>query len=600
MLGTNAAFAVSSSSRHRPRRYHAFRQALESLESRRLLATVPAGFNTDVAYGTGFSNGTAMDFSPDGRLWSTTQTGQVFVIPAGGGTATVALTLTVDSFFERGLLGIAFDPAFNASAPGTDFVYLYYTVPAAQGGPYNNISRFEVTGDTIVAGTRTEIFRFNQLSAGNHNGGALHFGTDGMLYAAHGENAVSSNSQVITNLLGKVVRINPNTFVAGQPESVIPGDNPTSFPGIAGSPTGINRAIWVVGLRNPYTFAVQPGTGRIHINDVGSGANSWEEVNHGLAGRNFGWAFQEGLNPPPPGNPNYTYPVYTYPRAEGFTITGGAFYNTPAHTFPADYLGDYIFGDLSTGNLRRLDAANSYQLQTTGGVGGNNWATGFSAPVDVKIGPDGGLYVLQRGGAQGVRVVRPTDPLPYVTSTNFRFATGPQAVSFTLSEAVGSVDASDLLLENLTTNQTIPTGNIAAGFDTGTNTIVFRFPGYPFGALPDGRYRATLLAAGISQAPAQNSVFNFFFLNGDANRDARVNLDDFNILAANFGQSGRNFTQGDFTYDGTVNLDDFNILASRFGQSVAPAATATSNPFATTKGFGTNADREDDNSDLLA
>ena len=107
----------------------------------------------------------------------------------------------------------------------------------------------------------------------------------------------------------------------------------------------------------------------------------------------------------------------------------------------------------------------------------------------------------------------------------------------------------------------------------------FTFPGYALGALPDGRYRATLSAAGVTDpagnALAADHVSTFFFLNGDANRDARVNLDDFNILAANFGQSPRDFTQGDFTYDGIVNLNDFNILAGRFGQVVAPAAART-------------------------
>jgi hypothetical protein len=73
-------------------------------------------------------------------------------------------------------------------------------------------------------------------------------------------------------------------------------------------------------------------------------------------------------------------------------------------------------------------------------------------------------------------------------------------------------------------------------------------------------------------------VVNFFVLAGDATRDRRVNLDDFNVLAANFGQSQRTFSQGDFTYDGTVNLDDFNVLASRFGATLAPAAAAPSAP----------------------
>ena len=65
-------------------------------------------------------------------------------------------------------------------------------------------------------------------------------------------------------------------------DGTIPGDNPLTFPGIAGSPTGVNRAIWSVGLRNPYTFAFQPGTGRIFINDVGQ--VTWEEINEGLRG----------------------------------------------------------------------------------------------------------------------------------------------------------------------------------------------------------------------------------------------------------------------------------------------------------------------------
>jgi hypothetical protein len=77
----------------------------------------------------------------------------------------------------------------------------------------------------------------------------------------------------------------------------------------------------------------------------------------------------------------------------------------------------------------------------------------------------------------------------------------------------------------------------------------------------------------------QDEIFDFFFLLGDANRDARVNLLDFNIVAANFGQSPRDFSQGDFNYDTIVNLADFNILASRFGMALAPQAGSSSTPF---------------------
>jgi hypothetical protein len=166
---------------------------------------------------------------------------------------------------------------------------------------------------------------------------------------------------------------------------------------------------------------------------------------------------------------------------------------------------------------------------------------------------------------------------PTVDASRFAYATAPHALSFDFSENVGaSLSVADLVLQNLTTSTTIPSASISLDYDAGTNAATFAFPGFANGILPDGRYRATLGAAGITDragnALAANHVFEFTFLIGDANADGQVNLSDFNILAANFGQSPRDFTQGDFTYNGTVNLDDFNLLASRFGASVAPAS----------------------------
>jgi glucose/arabinose dehydrogenase len=590
------------------------------LEARKLLAAVPPGFVEQV-WGAQINQGTAMEFAPDGRLFICTQDGTVRVISqAGVLNPTPAITLLVDSFFERGLLGIAFDPTFDANVPGDDFIYLFYTDPNGANPSFNRISRFTVTGDTINPGSETLIFSFNLLSAGNHNGGGLHFGPDGMLYAAHGENAVGGNSQVITNLLGKVIRINPNTFVPGDPESVIPGDNPSSFPGIAGTTSGINRAIWAVGLRNPFTFAFQPGTGRLHINDVG--ASAWEEVNLGGAGLNYGWPNTEGpFNPP--SFPNFTHPLHWY--ANGATtaaVSGGAFYNPSTHAFPSSFTGDYFFGDLgSSGNsnfswVRRLDAGNSYALQTTGGVGGGtDFVQGASNLVDVKVGADGYLYYLQRGtlnGLPGVRRVIPANPV--VTNSNFVFSGNilpapPHELRFTFNENVGaSIGADDLLLENLTTSQTVPTGFINVSYDNGTNTAIFTFPGFTdgkAGVLPDGNYRATLPAAGI-QDPKGNPltgdhVFNFFFLNGDANRDARVNLEDFNVIAGNFGGTGV-FTDGDFNYDGTINLIDFNVLAGRFGTVLSPSVAGQGAIVGKASALGTStriADSQQDPSDDL-
>ncbi len=170
---------------------------------------------------------------------------------------------------------------------------------------------------------------------------------------------------------------------------------------------------------------------------------------------------------------------------------------------------------------------------------------------------------------------------PSVVQSSFTLATAPHRVSFRFSENVSpSLALSDITVENLTTMTTIPSASMNLAYDARTDTAALTFPGFTDGAagvLPDGRYRMTVNAAGVTDgagnALAANFVFDFFFLRGDANHDARVNLVDFNILAANFGQSPRDFTQGDFDYSNNVNLDDFNILASRFGTTVAPSVS---------------------------
>jgi hypothetical protein len=164
---------------------------------------------------------------------------------------------------------------------------------------------------------------------------------------------------------------------------------------------------------------------------------------------------------------------------------------------------------------------------------------------------------------------------PGVTVSSFQFLTS-QSVRFSFSEDVAAtLGVNDLTLFNQTNHTTVPAASIALSYSSPTGT--FTFPGFANGTLPDGDYTATLDTAGITDVAGNpllvaNSVLGFFFLNGDANRDRTVNLQDFNILAGNFGQFGRNFSQGDFTYDGVVNLSDFNILAARFGTSVGPQA----------------------------
>ena len=347
-------------------------------------ATLPAGFSeTQIS---GISSPTAMEISPDGRIFVCQQGGSLRVIKNGVLLATPFMTLFVDPAGERGLLGVTFDPNF----PANNFIYVYYTVSTAP--KHNRLSRFTANGDVVVPGSEQILLELDNLTnATNHNGGAIHFGPDGKLYVAVGENATSSNSQTLSNLLGKVLRLNA--------DGSIPTDNP--FFNIA---TGKNRAIWALGLRNPFTFAFQPGSGRLFINDVGQ--STWEEINDGIAGSNYGWPITEG----PTNDPAFRSPLFAYGHGSsgttGCAIAGGAFYNPTTVQFPASYVGKYFFADLCSGWIRLFDPAAGTA---------SAFASGISQPVDLKVATDGSLYYLSIGSGAVFRV-QFTVVLPSITS----------------------------------------------------------------------------------------------------------------------------------------------------------------------------------------
>jgi glucose/arabinose dehydrogenase len=349
-------------------------------------ATLPVGF-TETQFGSNLNaTPTAMAFAPDGRLFVCLQNGQLRIIKNGVLLATPFVSLSVDSSGERGLLGVTFDPNFSSN----QFVYVYHTTITAP--IHNQISRFTANGDVAVSGSETVLVDLDNLSsATNHNGGAIHFGPDGKLYAGVGENANSANSQTLSNRLGKILRYNA--------DGTIPTDNP-----FFNTAAGANRAIWALGLRNPFTFAFQPGTGRFFINDVGQ--STWEEINDGIAGSNYGWPTCEGVCSP--SNANFRDPLFQYGHGTssttGCAIVGAAFYNPPVNQFPVSYLGKYFFADLCSGWIRLFDPS-------TGTA--SSFASGISAPVDLQVGPDGCLYYLAQGsGGQVLRVSAiPAQPL---------------------------------------------------------------------------------------------------------------------------------------------------------------------------------------------
>ena len=339
---------------------------------------LPQGFSRVDNWGGSLNNATAIAQAPDGRIFVCEQGGTLQVIKNGTLLGTPFLTLNVDPNGERGLIGIALDPAFASNG----FVYVYYTT--TQNGSHNRISRFTAAGDVAAAGETVLVDLPVLSSATNHNGGGMRFGMDGKLYVGVGDNANSAQSPDLTKVFGKVLRFNP--------DGTIPGDNP-----FFGSQSGLARAVWAYGLRNPYTLGVQPGSGRIHINDVGE--SKWEEIDLGAPGANYGWPSSEG---PSNVTAGITGPIFTYRHGatsppgsgpggfiNGFAITGGAFYPSSG-PFPAPYRGNYFFADYVSGFVALLDMGN--------GNVGYSFASGLASPVDMLVGSDGALYVLTRSG----------------------------------------------------------------------------------------------------------------------------------------------------------------------------------------------------------
>lgn len=370
-------------------------------------ATLPSGF-AETRVATGLASPTAMSLAPDGRLFICEQGGKLRIVKNGALLSTPFLTLSVNSSGERGLLGVAFDPNFASNS----FIYVYYTT---SGSPiHNRVSRFTASGgnpDVVAAGSEVQLLNLPSLSsATNHNGGAIHFGTDGKLYISVGDNANSANSNPLTTTLGKFLRINA--------DGTIPSDNP-----FVSQTSGINQAIWGRGLRNPFNFAVDRTTGRIHLNDVGQ--DSWEEVNHAIAGANFGWPQTEGPNPS--GVSGVRYPVHTYENAgSNCAIVGASFYRPTTSNFPAEYTGRYFFGDFCGGFIRMLSPPN---YSTSAG-----FATGISSLVDIQTAADGSLYYLARGGGDVFRVRYTANSAPSITSQPAnRTVSAGQSASFTVA-----------------------------------------------------------------------------------------------------------------------------------------------------------------------
>jgi len=362
---------------------------LEPLEDRTVPASVVPGF-ADALVAGGLTSPTSMVLADDGRIFITEKGGSLRVFAGGALQATPFVTLSVEAAGERGLLGVELDPNFAAN----NFVYVYYTVPASGPTPvHNRVSRFTANGNVAVAGSEVVLLEIDppvNVASTVHNSGALHFGNDGLLYIASGDHGTPASSQSLGNLHGKILRI--------EADGDIPATNP-----FFNTATGDNRAIWALGLRNVFTFAVRPSDGVLFINDVGE--NTWEEINVGASGANYGWPNSEG----PTTATGVTSPLFAYPHGPGelygFAITGGAFYQPTTPTFPAKYANDYFFSDFVNGWIRHRDAA-------TGVVA--TFAVGAANPLDIDVGDDGSLYYLEFGSGSVRRVAPAAGVTPHL------------------------------------------------------------------------------------------------------------------------------------------------------------------------------------------
>jgi glucose/arabinose dehydrogenase len=331
----------------------------------------PPGFNDELVV-NGLDVPTCFVVTPDGRMFIGEQSGAIRLFENGLLQPQPMIQLPAETFREQGLVGMTLDPGF----PLAPYLYVVYT--HATGFHTDNhhwVVRLTVNGDVIDPASEVVLFDQIPTGIGFHVGGCIRFGADGNLLISAGDtNWAPPWPQDLSRLEGKLLRL--------RPDGSVPPDNP--FVGLP----GVRPEIYQYGLRNPFRFSIQPGTGAIFIGDVG--ASAWEEVDVGKPGANFGWPLYEGAAVP--ADSSVVDPIFQYDHATGSAaIVGNLFYQ--GNGFPAQYEGNYFFFDHSRGRLGRLvlNPDNSVASADTTWLVTVYSGSGFG-PVDLQEGPDGALY----------------------------------------------------------------------------------------------------------------------------------------------------------------------------------------------------------------
>jgi glucose/arabinose dehydrogenase len=295
-----------------------------------------------------------MRFLPDGNLVVTERTGRIVRVDPTTGAVTSLGELPVAANGESGLLGLAIDPDF----PAQPYLYVAYTHDAGGGGLQNRVSRLTLRGDAVGE----EKILVDGIPAGSiHDGSRVAFGPDGFLWVTTGDAGQGSPAQDRGSLAGKVLRMDRDGLPA-------PG-NP--FP---------DSLVYSYGHRNPQGLAWLPGDPQPFLTEHGPDRN--DEINHVVAGGNFGWPNFAGTT----GRPGFVDPIYTWTPT--IAPAGAVFYEADA--IPG-WRGSLLFVTLKEQDLRRLtpaDAAFSAVSHEDILLDGR-----FGRLRSIAVGPDGALYL---------------------------------------------------------------------------------------------------------------------------------------------------------------------------------------------------------------
>ncbi len=445
--------------------------------------------------------GIAVPDDGSGRMFVHDQNGLVRVVLANGTRLSAPLLdarnrlVLLGAYDERGLLGLAVHPNFAANP----LIYTYTsetnngTPDFATGlGAANNhqsvIAEWRISAgnsNAVDVASRREILRIDQPQS-NHNGGAMHFGPDGLLYIVLGDggqandagngHAAGGNAQDLNRIWGKLLRIDVDARNSANGQYGVPSDNP--FVGVDGL-----DEIWASGLRNPFSFSFERGTTNLYLADVGQ--NRVEEIDLITKGGNYGWNVREAsfwfdgagtivTAPVRPVPPNLIDPIAEYDHDDGLAIIGGYVYR--GATLPA-LQGRYVFGDWGafnapSGRLFYLDEANAVKELRIGGEDRplGMWLRGYGQDANGEVyilcsrqlGPTGNtgrmLKLVPVPSAVAMASISPTN------GTNIAAAWGGGTGPFVLQKKAALTDATWQNVAFSATGAATTPANTSAGF----------------------------------------------------------------------------------------------------------------------------------------